>query len=453
MKFAAAPLVALALALGCSTSGESTARDESVRPQQSGPAVATTPADREITADEILEHVEILASDAYEGREAGAPGERLAAAYLVKQLERAAERQRQAGVPPELRLQPAGPEDSWFQDFTIPRPNGDLLARNVLARLPGSDPELRDEALVVGAHYDHVGFGENGNALDRPGEIHNGADDNASGTATLLDLATSLAGAGWQPRRTILFQWYSGEELGLLGSKHWVNNSTHPLEDTVFMINMDMVGRLTGRTLVVGGTGTSPGLGELASGLCEELGLNMIDDPPGTAPSDNTSFYEKSIPALFLFTGLHEQYHKADDDLEFLNAAGAADVGRLAQGLLAALDARDERPVFTRSPGDALMYWPRKYIGATFSAQLEDVPEALGGGFGLRCELTVPEMPASRAGLREGDLVTAVDGEAVTRHTALSRWLKRVEHELLPLPLTVLRDGALQELVVQPILR
>src|SRR5262249_24956675 len=156
--------------------------------------------------------------------------------------------------------------------------------------------------IVIGAHYDHVGFGEHDNALDAPGQIHNGADDNASGSATLLDLATSLANAGWKPRRTILFQWYSGEELGLLGSEFYVEHPLEPLEQTIFMLNMDMVGRLVGRTLVVGGTGSSPGIADVAAALCKPLRLTMINDPPGTDPSDNTSFYEHDIPAIFLFT-------------------------------------------------------------------------------------------------------------------------------------------------------
>ncbi|MBM3984297.1 MAG: M28 family peptidase, partial [Planctomycetes bacterium] len=308
-----------------------------------------------ITAAEIGEHVEVLASDLFEGREAGTRGERRAAAYLIAQLE-ACE-----------ALQPDGPEGEWLQPFELELHDGPATAHNVLARLPGGDPALAHEAIVVGAHYDHVGFGHNGNTLDfGVHDIHNGADDNGSGTSALLDLATSLAGSGWRPRRTLLFQWYSGEELGLLGSRHWVANPTHPIRDVVFMINMDMVGRLTGRTLVVGGTGTSPGLSDLARAACDDLGLVMIDDPPGGAPSDNSSFYEADVPALFLFTGLHPDYHRATDDSHKLDLPGARDVGRLAERLVRAIDARDARPEFRRSPGTANIFTPRRWLGAAF---------------------------------------------------------------------------------------
>jgi hypothetical protein len=150
-----------------------------------------------ITPEEIREHVEVLASDLFEGREAGTKGERRAAAYLVSLLEECE------------RLEPAGDGGTWFHTFMLNGELADTPARNVIARLPGSDPALAHEIIVLGAHYDHVGYGGHGNALDGGGEIHNGADDNASGSATLLDLATSLCASGWTPRRTILFQWYS----------------------------------------------------------------------------------------------------------------------------------------------------------------------------------------------------------------------------------------------------
>src|SRR5262245_6699851 len=328
-------------------SGSGTAPGSAAAPD---PATATT-----ITAEEIGEHDAVLASDLFEGREAGTRGERRAAAYIISQLETCE------------RLQPDGPDGEWLQPFDISLHKQPAVAHNVLARLQGSDPKLAGQFILVGAHYDHVGFGESGNALD-PGvhEIHNGADDNGSGSSVLLDLATSLCGSGWQPRHTLLFQWYSGEELGLLGSKHWVEHPTQPLTDVTFMINMDMVGRMMGRTLVVGGTGTSPGLAELSRGFCDALHLHMIDDPPGTAPSDNSSFYDAGIPALFLFTGLHADYHRATDDSSKIDLEGARDVGLLVEKLVRDLDARDERPKFQSSPGMAYIFTPRLYLGCAF---------------------------------------------------------------------------------------
>jgi hypothetical protein len=378
-----------------------------------------------ITAAEIGEHVEVLASDLFEGREAGTRGERRAAAYLVGQLETCA------------ALQPDGPDGAWLQPFELELHDGPATAHNVLARLPGSDPALRHEAIVIGAHYDHVGFGHNGNVLDfGVHDIHNGADDNGSGSAALLDLATSLAGSGWRPRRTLLFQWYSGEELGLLGSRHWVANPTHPVEDVAFMVNMDMVGRLTGRTLIVGGTGTSPGLADLARNACDDLGLVMIDDPPGGAPSDNSSFYDAGVPALFLFTGLHPDYHRATDDSHKLDLPGARDVARLAERLVRAIDARDARPEFRSSPGMANVFTPRRWLGAAF----EDAPP--GAPAAVRVAFAIPSAPAAQAGLRDGDLLAEAAGAPVTDVDAAEALLDLPPGPAGSLALVVWREAA-----------
>jgi hypothetical protein len=391
----------------------------------------------EITPDEIHDHIEVLASDLFEGREAGTAGERRASAYIIKVLEQSPE------------LQPAGVDGGWLQPFTIKLQGQSAEAHNIIARLPGSDPELSKQYIVVGAHYDHVGYGLSHNSLDGSGEIHNGADDNASGSSTLLDLATSLAGAHWKPRHTVLFQWYSGEELGLLGSRHWVESPLVPLDQTIFMINMDMVGRMVAHTLVVGGTGTSPGLADLARGFCDELGLKMIDDPPGTAPSDNTSFYNHGIPAVFLFTGLHEDYHKASDDAFRINADGAATVGRLAQKLLASIDARDERPAFTLAPGEAYTFRPALYTGAAFVDSPQGPP---------RVAVVIPGSPAEAAGLREGQIVLELNGEALSDVRTLEARLSAQLDQPRPLRFKVRQPGAAADsepaiVEVQPIVR
>ncbi len=407
------PLAALLLLLAAPLAAQPHPGDEGRDPATS------------ITAAEIGEHVEVLASDLFEGRESGTRGERRAAAYIVAQLEACA------------ALQPDGPEGAWLQPFEIPLHDGTATAHNVLARLTGSDPALAHECLVVGAHYDHVGFGESRNTLD-PGvhEIHNGADDNGSGSAALLDLATSLAGSGWRPRRTILFQWYSGEELGLLGSRNWIAHPTHPLADVLLMVNMDMVGRLTGRTLVVGGTGTAPGLSELARAACDELGLVMIDDPPGGAPSDNSSFYDAGVPALFLFTGLHEDYHRAGDDSHKLDLPGARDVARLAERVVRELDARDARPEFRRSPGMANVFTPRRYLGAAFEDAAPPAPAS------VRLAVLIPGAPAERAGLREGDLLAEAGGAPLADVAAMEALLRLAPGPAGPLQLTLWRERA-----------
>jgi Peptidase family M28 len=393
---------------------------------QASPPSAPDPATT-ITAGEIGEHIEVLASDLLEGREAGTRGERRAALYIVSILETCPQ------------LQPDGPDGAWLQPFELSLQGEPVTANNVLARLPGSDPALAQECIVVGAHYDHVGFGKSGNSLDydvAAGEIHNGADDNASGSAVLLDLATSLCAAGWTPRRTILFQWYSGEELGLLGSQHWVKHPTHPLADVTFMINMDMVGRLRGRTFVVGGTGTAEGLSELAQPLAAAHGLNMLDDPPGGAPSDNSSFYDAGIPALFLFTGLHDDYHRAGDDSGKIQREGAQDIGRFVADMLKAMDARDSRPVFRSAPGTANIFVPRLYLGGAFDDSLPPAP------IGARLAVLIPDGPVAAAGLREGDIVADVNGRPAPDVAALQALLVVPDGPVQPLVLGVWRPAA-----------
>jgi hypothetical protein len=450
-----------------------------------------------ITPEEISEHIEVLASDLFEGREAGTRGEERASAYIIGVLEE------------HPRLRPAGADGLWLQPFPIMLHGEPAVAHNICALLPGTDPHLAHETIVAGAHYDHVGYGASDNALDGRGAIHNGADDNASGSATLLDLATSLAESGWQPRRSILFQWYSAEELGLLGSLHWCEEPLRPLEDTVFMLNMDMVGRLVADTLLVGGTGTSPGFADLARAACERSGLVMLDDPPGSAPSDNTSFYDRRVPVLFLFTGLHDDYHAAGDDAAKINAAGAARIGDVAASLLLALDAQDERPPFRASPGNALMFRPHAYTGVTFAVTADVAPPGP-----VKVTVVIPGSPAEAAGLRADDIIVSLDGaplpgapgfggpapdappagtpmsgvplpdgprpgaarpgglpgdavaeapravatptEAEVREHALALLearLKRLDPELSPIVLGVVREGAVELVTLQPVVR
>jgi membrane-associated protease RseP (regulator of RpoE activity) len=223
------------------------------------------------------------------------------------------------------------------------------------------------------------------------------------------------------------------------------------------MINMDMVGRLTGRTLVVGGTGTSPGLSELAQGICDELGLKMIDDPPGRAPSDNASFYGAGIPVLFLFTGIHADYHRPGDDHHKLNERGAADIGELARRLLLDLDARDERPEFTAAPGDAFMFRPTLYTGAVFGES------ALDALHPVEVAVLIPDTPAAEGGLREGDLIVSLDGQPVEDLASLERRLSVIDPDVPPLSFEVLRPAGdspfdvpgleARTIVVQPVIR
>jgi hypothetical protein len=417
------------------------------QPPTSAPPPALLAAESTLDPEQIGEFDGVLASDAFEGREAGTRGEQRASSYIVSQLE---------ACP---ALQPDGPDGAWLQPFDITLHKEPAVAHNILARLPGTDPELAGQFIVVGAHFDHVGFGNSNNTLD-PGnhEVHNGADDNGSGSSVLLDLATSIANSAWRPRRTILFQWYSGEELGLLGSKHWIASPTHPVGDVVFMINMDMVGRMVGRTLVVGGTGTSPALSQMVKGASDGLGLTILDDPPGSAPSDNSSFYEAGVPALFLFTGLHDDYHRATDDTEKLDLDGARDTGRLALRLLGVVDGLDARLPFHTAPGMAYDFSPHLYIGVAF----EDANDAdKDSRLLVRAKVVIPGAPADLAGLREGDRVMTVNGKRLGSAAEMEQLLKSGLKKLEPLTLDVARPAKADtpyvwtplQIVVKPVIR
>ncbi len=193
-----------------------------------------------ITEDELKTHIEFLASDSLEGREAGAQGGQAAGTYIRGLLQK-------YGVKPGLK------EDGYFQEF-------DGGFRNIIGILPGNDPELKNEYIVIGAHYDHVGYGKPSNSRGGVGQIHNGADDNASGTAALLEIIQAISQHKEVPRRSLMFVFWDAEEMGLLGSKYWVNHPNIPLDQIVIYLNMDMVGRLKEKPLNLFGSRSSLGL-------------------------------------------------------------------------------------------------------------------------------------------------------------------------------------------------
>ncbi len=197
----------------------------------------------------------------------------------------------------------------------------DIDVRNLIAVLEGSG-DLADEYVIVGAHYDHVGMGGRGSLSRGTVAVHNGADDNGSGTVSILEIARRLSKMSQESRRTILFMSFTGEEKGLLGSRHYVDHPRWPLEDTVAMINLDMVGRLTGNTLELWGTGTGDTFDEMIKRLNEESKFNLDIKPQGTGPSDHASFNAVGIPVFHFFTKLHNQYHRPTDDVELVNFEG-----------------------------------------------------------------------------------------------------------------------------------
>lgn len=219
----------------------------------------------------------------------------------------------------------------------------DLIARNVVGFLPGKGA-LAEEFVVVGAHYDHVGMGGEGSLAPGTVAVHNGADDNGSGTTTLLEVARHLSQDKSEARRGIIFIAFSGEEKGLLGSKHYVRSPRWPMEKTVAMVNMDMVGRLNEGNLTVYGTGTAEGFDPLMDKLNEISKFKLDKQAAGFGPSDHSSFYEFNIPVFHFFTGLHNDYHRPSDDFDKVNFDGMGQIAEMVDRLVVDLATRPERP-------------------------------------------------------------------------------------------------------------
>ena len=273
---------------------------------------------------------------------------------------------------------------------------------NVVAILPGADPSLNKENIVIGAHYDHLGFGHFG-ARERAseGQIHPGADDNASGTAVLLELARRLSQLPAKPARTVVFVAFSGEELGLYGSRHFVGHAPF-LSSTKAMINLDMVGRLRENRLTVFGARSGEKFSDIISEAARELGLE-ISQSDSVGRSDHMSFYNKQIPVLHFFTGNHADYHRPTDTWEKLNIEGMGKISDLV--LLSALRIADTReaPKFVSLPSRPLAESPGERQG--FGTYLGSIPDYGANTDGVRLAGVTNGSPAARAGLREGDII------------------------------------------------
>jgi hypothetical protein len=280
----------------------------------------------------------------------------------------------------------------------------EVEAHNVLATLPGTGI-LKNQWVIVGAHYDHIGMGGPGSGSMVPDTIavHNGADDNASGTAALLEIARYLAAnsPGIASRRSIMFQAYSGEERGALGSSHAVEHSPVPLDSVVAMINLDMVGNLRESKLVIGGAGTSSIWKELLASLNSDS-LHLIPSEEGLGGSDHTSYYVKNIPVLFFFTGEHSRYHRPTDDVQFLNLPAMAQVGHLAARTVADVSARPMPPDFVRVTSG------RPASRGEISVGLGVVPNFTWEGEGMAISGTRGGGPADKAGFQAGDVIIRI---------------------------------------------
>jgi peptidase M28-like protein/PDZ domain-containing protein len=358
-------------------------------------------------ADSLVIHDDIayLASDRLEGRLTGTPGNDSAAAYLARRYA-------------ALQIKPASP--GYLQKFsahsaaeahigiTSGRPT-----QNVVAILPGSDPRVAGEYVVIGAHFDHLGR-DTQFALDPEAKdaIRNGADDNASGTAAVLQLARMLKAA--HPRRSLIFANFSGEEEGLLGSEWFVDHSPVPLDSIVAMINFDMVGRLRNDKLLIYGTATAGEFSAIvdSANAHASVPFKISGSGDGFGASDQSSFYARGVPVLHFFTDIHDDYHRATDDVEKINLGGEARVVDLAYRVVESIDQLSARPTFAHATVTSPM---RASASSGSQVYLGTVPDmAAGDTPGLKLTGVRPGSPAEIGGLMADDVIIEFGGVKVT---------------------------------------
>ena len=288
--------------------------------------------------------------------------------------------------------------------------------RNVIGTLKGSDPELASEAVIVGAHYDHLGrSGRYSMSQNTTGQIHHGADDNASGTAAVIEMARSAVEARKEFRRSIVFMTFAGEEHGLLGSSHYVNHPALPLDKTVAMINLDMVGRAGGR-IMVDGLGNAPSIETdlKAAESSTSLKLAALRGGPGAGASDDASFLLRKIPSINFFSGFHSDYHRPSDTWEKIDAAGGAAVADLALALVRQLANRAQRPEFVETVQQQDLHSSGN-VGAVsgYGPYFGSVPDFANEGQGVKFAEVRAGSPAAKAGLRGGDVMIAFGGKPI----------------------------------------
>ncbi len=376
--------------------------------------------------NKIKEDVTFLADDKLQGRQTGTEGEKAAADYLTKRFK-------------ELDLQPKGTE-GYLQAFSFtPKTNphdevkftsvaedSSVVGTNVI----GFIDNKADNTIVIGAHYDHLGFGGEGSLFrDEEKAIHNGADDNASGVALMLNLAGKLKNTNTS--NNYLFMAFSGEEMGLLGSNYFTKNTTIDASKINYMINMDMVGRMKAdSTLAVYGVGTSPMFKQTLTANNDSF--KLVENESGVGPSDHTSFYLIDIPVLHFFTGQHEDYHKPGDDSEKLNYDGMNLISDYIFNVITDLD--DNGKLAFRKTKNESEETPRFKVG------LGVVPDYLYDGEGMRIDGVSEDKPAIKAGLKKGDVVVKIGDSTIVDMMSYMRTLSTFDTGNKA-KVKVLRDG------------
>ncbi len=349
----------------------------------------------DITPIEIFLHLEYLASDKLEGRFPGTEGDLLARQHIADEFS-------------EMGLTPAG-DSGYYQFFTIredlvpaaTKRGPSLRTENVIGFLEGSDPVLKNEVIVIGAHFDHLGITSNYKMQDSPQEIHNGADDNGSGTTGVMEIAEKIAANKDKFKRSFLFMCFSGEEEGLIGSAFFTKSELFKKYNIVAMINFDMIGRLSKNTLIINGTGTSPVWNNLVDEANANYNFTITKNPDGMGGSDQTSFTLKRVPILFFFTGLHEDYHQPTDDFWKINTEGEAKVLNYAYDLTEKIANLDSKPEFSESA----IVNKESTKNESFSSYVGTVPDFTSTDEGFKIAGVKSGSPGDKAGLKQGDLM------------------------------------------------
>ncbi|MGK0127403.1 MAG: Zn-dependent M28 family amino/carboxypeptidase [Candidatus Azotimanducaceae bacterium] len=376
----------------------------------------------------MLEDVVFLANDKLEGRATGSEGEKIASEYIAKRFK-------------QLGLAPKG-SDGYFQSFSF-KPKKDphsevkftettsdsiVTGRNVI----GFIDNKMENTVIIGAHYDHLGYGDEGSLHRGEKAIHNGADDNASGVSVMLNLADKLKNTN--TNNNYLLMAFSGEEMGLLGSNYFVKNATIDTKKVNYMINMDMVGRLKNSTLAIYGTGTSPIWSQTINSLNSDF--KLIEKESGVGPSDHTSFYLNDIPVLHFFTGQHENYHKPSDDAELLNYDGMYQISEYIYAIISDLNDNDKLTfVKTKNESDNA---PR------FKVTLGVIPDYLFDGKGMRIDGVTDDRPAHKAGIKKGDVVVKMGSIKIVDMMSYMKGLSQFEKGNTT-TVKVLREGKIVE--------
>ena len=392
-----------------------------------------------VLAEKAKTDIYTLASDDFEGRGIGTPGADKAAAYIFDRFE-------------QMGLSPKG-TNSYYQSFTfIPQGHGqihqvgdslkmgmsvskEIQGKNVIAMIDNGAPYT----IVIGAHYDHLGYGDENSLWTGERAIHNGADDNASGVSAMLELAGLLVKKNTNTiKYNYVFIAFSGEEKGLWGSNYFSKNPTLDLTKIDIMLNMDMVGRMNAeRALSISGTGTSPKLEKYLT-YCNTSNFKLLFDPSGIGPSDHSSFYNVGVPVLHFFTGQHSDYHKPTDDADKINFQGLQEVVSYMYSLIIVLNENDKLE-FTKTKEPAQQ-------NTSFKVTLGIMPDYMFSGTGLRVDGVREERPAAKAGIKQGDVIVKMGDNAIPDMQAYMESLGKFS-EGQTIPVEIIRDG--NKMVVQ----